>query len=470
MKIELEDLKKLSKSRIYGDSKSGRISFTGVSIDSRNCRKSDLFFAVKGQKNDGHDFVKAVFKTGVKAAVVNKKWFKKLNADNKKFFNKYLLVTVNDTVISLGELASIHRTKFLLPVLAVGGSNGKTTAKEFIAHVLSKKFNVLKTEGNYNNEFGVPLTLFRLNEKHDIAVIEVGANHFGEITYLCGIAKPQFGIITNIGKEHLEFFKNLKGAGRAECELIDYLYANYGTFFLNKDEKFLIDKVKKLSIKHFTFGKSGKPDVKGKLKFIERFNPIIKISYGKERFTAKLKSIGTQSFEAALCASAAGFYFGVASSNIKKALVEIELGKSKRNNLIRTGDLWIIDDTYNSNPDSVKTALENLKHFKVKGKKHIVLADMLELGRVSRKEHTESGKLVKKLGFENLYTYGDEAYNIFKGAKGLKNNYYFSEKQTLIEFLKLNIKKNDIVLVKGSRAMKMEEIVHQLIKGEKDYR
>jgi UDP-N-acetylmuramoyl-tripeptide--D-alanyl-D-alanine ligase len=462
MKIEVEDLKKLTRCRILGDSKSGRISFAGASIDSRTCRKSDLFFAVKGQKNDGHEFVKEVFGKGIKGAVVSKKWFRKLPEKDKKFFLKYLLVAVDDTVKSLGELASVHRSKFLLPVLAVGGSNGKTTAKEFIAHVLSKKYNVLKTKGNYNNEFGVPLTLFRLNEKHDIAVIEVGANHFGEIACLCRIAKPQFGIITNIGKEHLEFFGTLRGAAKAECELIDYLNANFGTFFLNKDDKFLTEKVSRTGIKHVSFGKSGKPDVKGKLKFFDRFNPVIKISSGNKRFTAKLKPIGSQSFEAALCASAVGFYFGVALSQIKKALEEIELGKSKRNNLIRTANVWVIDDTYNSNPDSVRIALENLKRFKVMGKKHIVLADMLELGRVSRKEHTESGKLIKKLGFENLYTYGNEAYNIFKGAKGVKNNYYFTEKRTLAEFLDLNLKKDDIILVKGSRAMKMEEIVQSI--------
>ena len=458
MKIGIEDLKKLSKSSIYGNT-ADKISFSGVSIDSRSCKKGDLFFAIKGERFDAHDFVKDVLKKGIKGAVVQKKWLK---GQDKRFFKKYLLVIVDDTVKSLGELASIYRSKFIVPVLAVGGSNGKTTAKEFIAGVLSKKFNVLKTEGNFNNEYGVPLTLFRLNKNHEFCVIETGANHFGEIDNLCNIAKPQFGIITNIGKEHLEFFKDVRGAAKAECEMIDYLYSNYGMLFLNKNDRYLSEKAAKTGIKNFSFGKSGKADVKGKFKKFDGFNPVVEIKYGKEKFSAKLKMIGSQSFEAALCASAVGFYFGMKKEQIKNALEKIDIIKNKRNELKNKNGVWVIDDTYNSNPDSVKIALDNMKRFKVKGKKYVVLADMLELGKVSKREHNSIGKLVKELGFENLYTYGSESYNTFTGAKGLENNFYFSDKQTLIEFLKLNLREGDLVLVKGSRSMKMEEVTESL--------
>jgi UDP-N-acetylmuramoyl-tripeptide--D-alanyl-D-alanine ligase len=406
--------------------------------------------------------MKDVLKKGIKGAVVDKKWFKKLSKNELKFFKKYLLVIVEDTVKSFGELASIHRSKFIVPVLVVGGSNGKTTAKEFLAGVLLKKFNVLKTKGNFNNEYGVPLTLFKLNEKHEFCVIETGANHSGEIANLCSISKPQFGLITNIGKEHLEFFKDLRGVAKAECEMTDYLYQNYGMFFLNKDDRYLTEKAAKTGIKCFSFGKSGKVDVKGRIKSFNGFNPVAEFKCGKEKFTAKLKMIGSQSFEAALCAAAVGFYFGVKTSQIKKALEETELHKSKRNDLKNKNGVWVVDDSYNSNPDSVKLALENMKQYKVKGAKHIVLADMLELGKSGSKEHTAVGKLIKNLGFEYLYTYGNESYNTFKGAKGLKNNFYFSDKPTLVEFLRLNIKKGDIVLVKGSRSMKMEEVAGAL--------
>ena len=224
----------------------------------------------------------------------------------------------------------------------------------------------------------------------------------------------------------------------------------------------IVEKAKKLGIKHFSFGNSRNADVKGKIIWFDGFNPVIEVKCGKDKLTCKLKSIGTQSYEAALCASAVGFYFGIRPAQIKKALEEVELNKNKRNNLKHKNGVWLIDDTYNSNPDSLKMALENAKRFKVKGEKHLVLSDMLELGKSSRKEHVESGRLIKKLGFNNLYTYGEEAYNIFKGAKGVKNNYFFSDKNTLIEFLKLNIKKEDLILIKGSRSMKMEEVTEAI--------
>ncbi len=462
MKIELEDLRSLKKSRIYGNAGPGKVSFSGVSIDSRSCRRNELFFAIRGERFDGHDFVRDVLKKGAKGAVVNRKWHRELRKSESKFFEKYLLITVGDTVKSLGELASHHRSKFIVPVLAVGGSNGKTTAKEFIAGVLSKKFNVLKTAGNFNNEIGVPLTLFKLTEKHEFCVIETGANHFGEIAYLCGIAKPQFGLITNIGKEHLEFFGNLSGAAKAECEMADYLSQNYGMLFLNKDDKFLVQKAQKKAIKSFSFGKSSKADVSGRIKSFDGFNPIAEFKCGTDKFTVKLRSIGTQSFEAGLCAAAAGYYFGVKTRLIKEALERIEMRKGKRNDLTEKNGILVVDDTYNANPDSVRIALENMKKFAVEGRKHIVLSDMLELGKTSKREHSEIGKLVKKLGFKNLYTCGNESYNIYKGAKGVDNNYYFSDKRTLIEFLKLNLREGDIVLVKGSRSMKMEEVVESI--------
>lgn len=462
MKISLEDLRKLRNSKIFGSTGKAKISFSGVSIDSRKCKKTELFFAIKGERFDGHDFVKDVLKRGTKGAIVSRKWHKKLSRNELEFFEKYLLIVVRDTVKSLGELASVHRSKFVVPVLTVGGSNGKTTAKEFIAGVLSKKFNVLKTEGNFNNEFGVPLTIFRLNEKHDFCVIETGANHFGEIEYLCALAKPQFGLITNIGKEHLEFFRNLKGVANAECEMIEYLSSNYGMLFLNKDDSHLIKKAKEAGIKFFAFSKKGNGEVNGRIKSFNGFFPVAEFTFGKIKFSAKLNMIGSQSFEAALCAASVGFYFGVKTAQIKKALEKTEMTRSKRNELKNRSGVLIVDDTYNSNPDSVKIALENMKYFTVKGEKHIVLSDMLELGKTSKKEHTAVGKLVRKLGFKNLYTYGNESYNTFKGAGVLENNYYFSDKNTLIEFLKLNLQTGDIVLVKGSRSMKMEEVANAI--------
>jgi UDP-N-acetylmuramoyl-tripeptide--D-alanyl-D-alanine ligase len=359
-------------------------------------------------------------------------------------------------------LAGNYRNKFVIPVIAIAGSNGKTTVKDLTAYVLSKKYNVLKTEGNLNNAIGVPLTLFRLNKEHEFAVIETGTNHFGEIDYLSKIVKPQFGVVTNIGKEHLEFLLNINGAAKAEFELVEYLKKNYGTFFVNTNDREIVKRTDNKKIKVFTYGTGNRNDVKGKLIKFRGFNPEIEILFNNKKINTLLKITGIQSFNAAICAAAVGLYFDISINNVRKALSDFTMPKTKRNEMKVKDGITIIDDTYNSNPDSVKMALENLKHYKIKGNKHIVLGDMLELGKTSKKEHEAIGTLVKKTGFNSLYTYGRESFNTFKKAMGVQSNYYFSDKYTLIEFLKLNLKKEDMVLVKGSRSMKMEEVVQAI--------
>lgn len=459
MKIEFSDITKLN-GRIVNKSAIEKKIFTGVSIDSRTCKKGEIFFAIKGDKFNGHDFIDTALKKKAGLIVVEKKWY---SINKKKYKNgKNPFVIVNDTTEALGELAGIYRDKFVIPVIAVAGSNGKTTVKDLTAYVLSKKYKVLKTEGNLNNAIGVPLTLFRLNNEHEFAVIETGTNHFGEIAQLCNIIKPQFGVITNIGREHLEFLKSVGGAAKAEFELADYLKRNYGIFFMNNDDKQIEKRIDRKKIKTFRFGQSSGNDVKGKFLKFKGFSPKIRILYDGKKIDALLKITGLQSFYAALCSSAIGLYFDVNMNDIKNSLEDFKLNGTKRNEMVLKNGLIIIDDTYNSNPDSVKMALENLKHYRVKGNKHIVLGDMLELGKSGKKEHANIGKLVDKMGFKNLYTYGQESYNTFKKARGVQSNFYFDDKLTLIEFLKLNLRKGDMVLVKGSRSMKMEEIVQSL--------
>lgn len=201
MNLGLPDLESLNRVKIMNGRLIEKEKFSGVSIDSRKCKSSELFFAIKGERFDGHDFVKEV---NSKSAVVSAKWFGRLSNKDKNKIKDKTIVIVPDTVKALGELANTYRRKFAIPVLAIAGSNGKTTTKDIVASVLAKKYNVLKTEGNLNNELGVPLTLFRLNKNHDMAVIELGTNHFGEVRKLCQIAEPQFGLLTNIGKEHNE--------------------------------------------------------------------------------------------------------------------------------------------------------------------------------------------------------------------------------------------------------------------------
>ncbi len=465
MNLKVTDLLRLKNTKIVNAEAIEGLKFSGVSIDSRKCGKNDLFFAIIGERFDGHDFVKGVLKGGTKCAVVSKKWYSKLSETEKRSFKNKCFITVEDTILSMGELANIYRSKFLIPLIGVAGSNGKTSTKDFIAHVLSKKYKVLKTEGNLNNTIGVPLTLFRLKDEHDFAVVELGMNHFKEIEYLCQVAKPQFGILTNIGKEHLEFLKDLKGVAKAEGELVEYLKETYGTLFLNADDKFITKMPGRTRMNVFSYGTNGRPDVKGRVKKFNTFYPEVEIKYHNKIINTTLNTIGFQSFQAALSAAAIGFYFEVPVNSIKKAVSEYKIESNKRNQLKNIRGVWVIDDTYNSNPDSVISALENLKAYKVNGNKYIVLGDMLELGKTSKKEHYEIGKLIKKMKFDNLFTFGKDSYQTFLGAKGLENNYHFSDKETLAEFVMLNIKKGDVMLAKGSRSMKMEEIIETLNKN-----
>lgn len=435
----------------------------GAGIDSRTIKKDEIFFAIKGDNTDGHLYLKDVFKKGVKIAVVNDNWYKR----NKEGFQDKSLITVKDTTKALGEFARIHKRNFNIPVLCIAGSNGKTTTKDLVAEVLSQKYRVLKTEGNFNNHIGLPLTLLRLEKKHQFCVLEAGCNHFGELRYLCETAEPDYGMVTNIGKEHLEFFKDLKGVAKAEFELFDYLIQKNGTkLFVNYDDKFIRNYSKKIiNEKKFTYSYGFNTDVKGRFEgYNKNFEPEIKISAGKKDFEVTVATFGKHSVYNGLAAAGAGIYFNVSTGGIKRALKNFKPLSSKRMEIIKFKGMTIINDTYNSNPESVKMGLETLSEFRTEGNKYAVISDMLELGRSSIKEHSDAGRLAAKLKVKNLYTTGKESYNIFKNAEKINNNFYFKDKKDLISMLLRNLKKNDVIYVKGSRGMKMEEVVQAIIR------
>lgn len=436
-------------------------NFASVEIDSRRIDKNQIFFAIKGDNTDGHKYIDDVFKKGIKLAVVEKKWFTK----NKNKYKKSSFIVVADTILSLGEFAKKHLERFDIPVLCIGGSNGKTTTKDLIACVLSQKYNVLKTEGNFNNHIGLPLTLLRLTDKHNFAVLEVGCNHFGEIKYLCEIANPQFGLVTNIGREHLEFFKTVKGVAKAEFELYDYLKKNNGVCFCNLDDEFIRSYSNRLGRNEkYTYSNSKSSNVKGQfIKFNKNFEPELKIITKDKLFNVSVSTFGKHSVINGLAAASVGLYFGISPVKIKKALKSFKPASSKRMEVIRKNEMTIVNDAYNSNPDSVKMGMETIKEFRAKGKKYVVLSDMLELGKASKREHAYIGKLAGIFGIENLFTTGPESFYTHKAAKTVKNNLYFEKKSDLILHLKNVVKKNDIIYVKGSRGMKMEEVVENLI-------
>src|ERR1051326_4804391 len=428
----------------------GGRKFTGISTDSRTAKQGDLFGAMGGENFGGNMFVTTAFDSGAVCAIVDER------ADDGPYRDKPHVI-VPDTTRALGELARFHRRKYSIPVIAVAGSNGKTTSKEMIASVLRSRYSVLSTAGNLNNQVGVPQTLFRLTSHHEIAVIEIGTNHAGEIKSLCTILEPTHGVITNIGREHLEFFKDLKGVAKEEGELFGALKKS-GTGFVNVDDPRVLAEARQLKRKK-TYGFSGTAAVQGTFVGLNR-RGCARISVkerGKTPFGVELTMPGKHAAQNALAAAAIGLSFGVSRRNVQRALGHFS-AVGKRMEVVNAGGVTILNDTYNSNPDSVLSALETLQSMSGSGKKIVILADMLELGTVSQSEHGQIGSAVGRMGFGFLLTFGPMAKFINNEAEVTVKMHY-DRKNDLSEDAAKLISKGDIVMVKGSRGMKMEEVV-----------
>ncbi|MBU1299645.1 MAG: UDP-N-acetylmuramoyl-tripeptide--D-alanyl-D-alanine ligase [Bacteroidetes bacterium] len=471
MKLNLTDILNINFSEAYNIEGLSSSSLNGVSTDSRTIKKGEIFFAIRGEKVNGHDYIAAAINAGAAALVVDSKFYEKKFWENSGsiVFSKPVIV-VENTVKALGELANIYRKKFNIPVIAVAGSNGKTTAKDMIARVLSEKYNVLSTQGNLNNHIGVPLTLFRLNHKHDIAVVEIGTNHFGEIKYLCEILEPTHGLITNIHNEHLEFFGDINGVAKEEGYLFKYRAEkkSKSVGFVNTDDKRVVSLSKNLKNRVFYGTKENKADITGinlSVNSDGKFAFELISNSHKNSLKLKLAVAGKHNVSNALAASAIGLYFNVPVTKIKKA-IETFKPVNKRMEIVKAGKVTIINDTYNANADSVLSALKTLELIQTQGNKIIVLGDMLELGNQSKQQHTLVGEAITKFASSSdvtvhLLTYGKQSRQIYKSAN-LKNKSHYSDKKALCENVAKIVAENDIVLVKGSRGMRMEDIVTYL--------
>jgi UDP-N-acetylmuramoyl-tripeptide--D-alanyl-D-alanine ligase len=432
----------------------------GISIDTRTIRKGNAFVALVGGKSDGHKRVAQSFEHGATFAIVNKSWFD----ENKSICEKYPLIIVEDTSLALGFLGALHRSRFEIPIIAVAGSNGKTSTKEMAALVLSEKYKVLKTYKNFNNQLGVPLMLLALNEDYGVAVLEIGTNSPGEIEYLCKIVRPTHGIITNIGKEHLEKLIDLDGVEMEETALFTFLLKQSGMAFINSDDTRL-SKYKKILKKRITFG-TGEEDInlRAKIKYDENLFPSLEIDMEGKCFSAKINSPGYTSAINALAASAIGFGLDLNAGEIKSGLEKFKPSSDDnygRMLTIKVNNYTILNDCYNANPTSVENALDTLSSFKSDGKKIAVLGDMLELGENSASEHL---LIIKKalLSSEEIFLFGDEfksALNIYEQENNSDKIKHFSSRENISESLKSIVATSDIILVKGSRGMKLESIV-----------
>lgn len=458
--ITLKEIEKINFLDAQNISKIEMLNFSGVSIDSRNVNKTDLFFAIKGDRFDGHDFVADVIANGVGACCVSNDWFR----ENKNKFKEAIFIAVDDTTKAMGLLSNAYRKTFKIPFIAVAGSNGKTTTKEMLGCVLSQKYHVLKTEGNLNNHIGVPLTLFKVTKEHEVAIIEIGTNHFGEIDYLSHILEPDFAVMTNIGREHLEFFKDVEGVARAEGELFDYM-AKAGKFAcINGDDKWILKTSSKIKNK-ITYGFSEGNTIQGIYKGLDTLaRPEFEIKYKNTSTKIRLQVPGEHSVSNGLAAFAVGVVLDLTPQQIKKGLEEYR-AFSKRMEVSKMKDVTVINDCYNANPDSMLAALKTLSQIKTKGKKIAVLGDMAELGEKSKEAHAEMGDIIGDLGIEYLYTIGEDIQLTYKAAtKKIKSAIHFTTKEKLIEHIKSVLEKGDVLMVKASRSMKLEEVIEHVFK------
>lgn len=418
-------------------------SCNGVSTDSRNVKNGALFFALRGENFDGNRFATAALASGAKFAVV----------DDENLEKNEKLIFVKNSLETLRELAAFHRKKLGTKIVAITGTNGKTTTKELVAAVLKEKFRTHFTQGNLNNHIGVPLTLLDLRAEHEIAIVEMGANHPGEIADSAELTAPNFGLITNVGKAHLLGFGSFEGVRKTKGELFDFLRKTGGKIFINSSDENLVKISNNLEkINYSTQDETA--DVFGK---IVKCEPFLEFSWkaknGKENFV-KTSLIGTYNINNLLAAVCVGKYFGVEDEKICAAL-ENYSPKNNRSQLLKTLRNTLIIDTYNANPTSMEAAIRNFQQTPFE-KKVLLIGDMLELGELSNAEHKRILEIVSEGNYEKVFLIGEEFFRqetSFKKFKDINEFLNSGEAQML---------KNCTILIKASHGIKLEKAIEKL--------
>lgn len=472
----VEELREVISVKVLaGDpSPSAKRRIRSISTDSRSIRRGDLFVALKGDRFDGHEFVPAVLAKGAAGAIVHDSYRlpqgKNIRAAGATR-NEPFLFGVQDPLFAYQQLATHHRSRFEIPVVAVTGSNGKTTTKDMVAGVLMQRWRTLKTEGNFNNRIGVPHTLFRLTARHQAAVIEMGVDHRGQTTRLCEIVRPTIGIITNIGPDHLEFFGSMEGSAQAKAELLDLLPAKE-TAVLNADDPYFDYLASRAQCRVISFGLSEKADVRATnvSSDVRKGTTFGLLFPGKSRPTpAVIKVHGVHNVTNALAAAAVGFALNLPSAAIAQGLARFRPA-AMRSQVVTHHGVQIVNDCYNANPASMKAALQLLAQWSPARERVAVLGDMLELGRETQQMHRDVGQFVATLPLSRLIVCGELGREIAGGARqaGMSDSAIveMSDATSAAELLKKTVRQGDVVLVKASRGMRMEQIV-QVLTGMK---
>ena len=408
-----------------------------VTTDSRNCPLGSIFFALKGENFDGNQYASKALQSGCSYAVI----------DNPEYFIGERTILVENVLKALQQIAHKHRKALGTPVIGITGTNGKTTTKELLAAVLSTKYNLLYTEGNLNNQIGVPLTLLRLNHQHEMAVIEKGASHPGDIKELVEIASPNFGLITNVGQAHLEGFGSFEGVIKTKGELYDYIRQTKGKIFIKKENEYLQSIAR--GIEQITYGADENSFASGS---IVSSSPFLVFNWKQQGkiHTVETHLIGGYNVDNVLAAVAIGRYFKIPAERISRAIAAYE-PTNNRSQFKETENNKLIIDAYNANPSSMKVAIDNFAAMDVTTPKAVILGDMRELGPTSEFLHAEIVTQIEAAGFDKVYLCGDHF-----STTGT-NFLHFKSIDELIAELTSNPLKGYHILIKGSRGMTLEK-------------
>ncbi len=447
--MKVADILKITDGKLLSGAPGQDVDLSTVSTDSREIKKGEFFLALSGPFFCGTDYAAAAFGKGASGALVERP----IMAGGKR----KPVILVKDSTKALQAIAAWHRAKFPIPIVCITGSNGKTTTKDMASHILSAKYNVLKNEGTRNNHIGVPQTLLKLGKSHDVCVLELGTNHKGEIRALAAIARPDIAVITNIGPSHLEFLGDLEGVYNEKRQLLDLLGAR-GLAVLNGDDEFLLNID---GPKAVTYGLSASNDLAADILSVDRDRIAFSVN-GRAEF--RLNLLGTHNVYNALAAIAVASILGVGMKAAREALAGYRPSSMRLGRLTVNG-LEIINDSYNSNPLSMRMALEAIRQYPARAR-WVVSGDMLELGSDAPRFHEMVGKLIAASAVEGLVTFGELSKHTLsaamRGGMDARSLWHCASHDEIAGILKRVTKEGDIVLVKGSRSMKMESVIEKL--------
>lgn len=462
--LTLAEIEKAVNGKLYNNKD---VEITSVDTDSRKEIVKGLFIPIVGENFDGHDFISKAIDNGAVAVLTQIEL-----AINEPY------IIVSDTKKALMDLATYYLEKLRdetnLKVVGITGSVGKTSTKDFIASVLSAKYKVLKTEGNFNNEIGLPITVFNVDKNHSVVVLEMGMNHFGEIHNLSRIAKPDIVVITNIGMAHAEFLGGREGVFKAKCEIFDFMQENAKILLCGDDDLLRTikndDKVKNKENIYYYGINQNNDFIGSNIKYLPNLSGMnFKLTYKGSNLILNLPFAGEHMVTNGIVASAIGVLLGLNQREIKYGLENAKLSKmrqkvskSNHNNLRGTTNVTVLNDCYNANPVSTMASIDVLTH--ANGRKVAILGDMFELGEYTKEGHFTTGEYAYKVGIDVLVAIGDNSKHIYDGFAGNKKRFHFETVNKCIEELPNIIKTGDTILVKASRSMKLEEIAEYILK------